>query len=127
MILVAAVIAAAAPAILFVPDKMIGSDVILAVAGIYFVLFVSYSIAKSRGIVKSEMFAVIYRDSFGLYLFHAMINYAVLYMFRTSAANPYFICALSFVVSTAGAIGITELLRRSHLYFAIGERGEKSK
>lgn len=66
-------------------------------------------------------YAVLERDSFGLYLAHPMIIYLCFYLFRDGMYNPYVTCAVVTLVAIAGSVLLTELLRRFRLQVLLGE------
>lgn len=118
------IICAASAALLIIPFD-IGSDLIYAAAGAFISLYIAYTLCKVKPIKDSLLYKLAARDTFGLYLFHPMINYIVFWLFRESTVSPFIISAVAFTVSTVAAVAVTEALRARRLAIFIGETNKK--
>ena len=61
------------------------------------------------------------KNSYGIYLFHPMLNYLIFYQWREVFGNPYITCIIVSIVITILSIFITEICRKCRLGFIIGE------
>ncbi len=102
----------------------IGSDLIFAAAGTFVSLFLAYEICRIKPLTDSRVYKLAARDTFGLYLFHPMINYVIFWQFRESALSPYIISAVAFTVSTFAALATTEILRACRSFIVKGKKGK---
>ena len=65
-------------------------------------------------------------DSYGIYLFHPMIIYLIFFGFSGREVSVILLLLLSLIVSFFGSLILTELCRRAHLGFMIGEGRKKT-
>lgn len=115
-------LSAVCAAILFMPDEFI-PDTFAAAAGIFLLLYASFCAVEYGCVNRFRVTAVLNRDAFGIYLFHPMINYIIFYFLGRGVIPPTAICAASFLISTGGAVVITEVLRKIRFSAPIGEHG----
>lgn len=66
-------------------------------------------------------YQIISRNSFGIYLFHAMIIYMLEYVFSSYSVNPIILSLLVFTISLVLSVILTECVRRIKLGVIIGE------
>ena len=71
-------------------------------------------------------YALLKKDSFGIYLLHPMMIYLIFYAFRDSTVNPYLISIVTFAAVYSVSIVVTEIIRRMNLGIIIGEKSLKS-
>lgn len=70
-------------------------------------------------IPTTKLAQYILKQSFGIYLFHILFIYALVY-FLGDVLNPLVMLPLVFVVSVVGSCVVTEMLRKVRLSFIIG-------
>lgn len=84
-----------------------------------------YLISKcTQSIANTRIYRWISPNSFGIYLFHAMIIYMLEYALRTTPIHPILLSAFVFAVSTTLSVIFTEIVRNAHLGIIIGEKSK---
>lgn len=96
-----------------------------AFGSILFIFAVSMPIGIP-GLEGHASYALLKKDSFGIYLFHPMMIYLIFYAFRDSTVNPYLISTVTFAAVYSVSIVMTEIIRRMNLGIIIGEKNLKS-
>lgn len=89
-----------------------------AITGISIFYLISLHTTK---LSKYSWYQVVSRNSFGVYLFHAMIIYILEYVFSSYSINPIFLSVLVFTISLLLSVLLTECVRRFKLGLIIGE------
>lgn len=101
--------------------KMINSQtgsMLLALSGMILLFYCSKTISK----FKIPFYNRLSKNSYGIYLFHPMLNYLIFYYFGEKViSNPYITCIIVSIVITVISVFITEFLRKCKLRFIIGE------
>lgn len=95
-------------------------DYVYAFCGIAVLLEIA--LLCGDAMAKNRFFRFLSRDAYGMYLFHAMLVYLIYYAFSSVAINAWLLTAIAFVVSCAASVLLTELCRRVHLGFFLGEK-----
>lgn len=114
-------------ALLIIAVNLIFRDVIpsvltkfsYAVMGISIAYLVSIMTCK---ISKTKLYRLISHNSFGIYLFHAMIIYIVAYIFRAYTIHPFLLSIIMFFGSLILSILFTVLCRKVGWGRIIGEK-----
>jgi surface polysaccharide O-acyltransferase-like enzyme len=82
-----------------------------------------YLISKyTLPIVNTRIYKWISPNSFGIYLFHAMIIYMLEFAFRSTPIHPILLSAIVFAASTVLSVILTEIVRKAHLGIILGEK-----
>lgn len=89
-----------------------------AITGISIFYLISLHTTK---LSKYNWYQVVSRNSFGIYLFHAMIIYILEYVFSSYSINPIFLSVVVFTISLLLSVFLTECVRRFKLGIIIGE------
>lgn len=97
------------------------SGYVYALCGMALSLWLGLWLSERRSLLKSSFHRLLCRDSYGIYLIHAMLVYLVFWSFSEVAVSPLLLVALAFSVALGGSLGLTELLRRLGLGFVLGE------
>lgn len=98
------------------------TKVVFAIDGIALIYYVSKYL--SSGIVRTNLYAWIVKNSFGIYLFHPMIIYVIYYGIGSLPKwpiNPIITSLMAFVVCIWVSVMLTIVARRIHLRFIVGE------
>lgn len=90
-----------------------------AIVGISLFYFLSI---KLQGIVNTHLYKWITPNSFGIYLFHAMIIYILEFAFHAYSLNPIILSLLIFIVSVILSILLTIGVRRCGIAIIMGEK-----
>ena len=101
------------------------SGYVYALCGMVLSLWVAMWLSERKNLTQKKWYAVISRDSYGIYLIHAMIVYLVFWAFSEIAIPALILAPLAFFGSLSFSVLLVELLRRVHLGFVIGEAGKK--
>lgn len=80
-----------------------------------------YISLHSKQLLKSRIFQVISKDSFGIYLFHAMIIYITEKLFQPYEVEPAILSIIVFLTALVLSIFLTEVVRLCKLEIIIGE------
>lgn len=97
------------------------SGYVYALCGMALSLWLALWLSGKKA-AESRLHRILCRDSYGIYLIHAMIVYLVFWVFSEIAVPAPLLVLLAFFVALALSLGLTELLRRLHLGFVIGEK-----
>lgn len=97
------------------------SGYVYAAAGVMLSVALGWLFSRREGLQQNKWWRFLIRDSYGMYLFHPMIVYLIFYGFSHRAVPPVLLMLLAFVVSTASSFILTELCRKGHFGFVIGE------
>lgn len=90
--------------------------------GILMMLFLCWLLLlRFPNILSTRFFAIIKKNAFGIYLFHAMIIYVLYALFGQYDIPPIVLCTGVIVVSTVLSIFASELLRKAKLRWVLGE------
>lgn len=81
-----------------------------------------YLSAKTWRLTGTWLYRYIAPNSFGIYLFHAMIIYLMEYALRTVPLNPFALSLLVFTVSVVLSVELTKCVRRYLSPAVIGEK-----
>lgn len=92
-------------------------NIIVAIAGILGCYVIGVNIKQSC--YNRKLYKMIQKNSFGIYLIHPMIIYALFYFFKI--VNPYLFCAVVLVVTFIVSYLATEILRAMKLKWVLGE------
>lgn len=95
----------------------------MALAGILIFYYVS-KITPSV-FLKNNLYKLISKNNFGIYLVHPILIYAVFHFAQHWYINPYLLCIATFVFVMVLSIGVSELLRKVNLGWAMGEKIKK--
>lgn len=88
-----------------------------------FGIFLFYYLAPyCKNIANNALFKAVNRNSFGIYLFHPIIIYAVIYYFKDTQLNHITIFCITLFCSFFLSLFLTELMRKLHLQIIIGEK-----
>lgn len=96
---------------------------VMALAGILVFLYVSKIIPSV--LLQNNLYKLISKNNFGIYLIHPILIYAIFYFAQHWSINPYLLCVVTFVLVMVLSIGISELLRKVNLGWAMGEKMKK--
>ena len=75
--------------------------------------------------LQNKLYKLISKNNFGIYLIHPILIYAVSHFAQHWYIHPYLLCAVTFVLVIFLSIGISELLRKVNLGWAMGEKNKK--
>lgn len=75
--------------------------------------------------LQNKLYKLIFKNNFGIYLIHPILIYAVFHFAQHWYIHPYLLCAVTFVLVIFLSIGISELLRKVNLGWAMGEKNKK--
>lgn len=75
----------------------------------------------SKNLTKYKWYQVISRNSFGIYLFHAMIIYTLEFFFISYSISPILLSLIVFTLSLFASIVLTEFVRKVRLGVIVGE------
>ena len=87
-------------------------------------IFAFYGFAAliaSEKLVSNRFVKTLARDGFGLYLFHPMIVYCIMYLGSKTPISPFLLFPLTVLVSFTLSMALTELVRKIKLGILIGE------
>lgn len=102
--------------------KMMNSQtgsMLLALSGMILLFYCSKIISK----YQIPFFYRLSKNSYGIYLFHPMLNYLIFYYWGGILfSNPYIACVIVSIVITVISVFLTEFFRKCRLGFIIGER-----
>ena len=103
----------------FAPPNLLKlSNAIIGVT-VFYILSV-----RTIKIEKTKLYQWIVPNSFGIYLFHAMIIYWLEYMAAPYPINPYMLSIVVFVISLTLSILLTVAVRKLGLGVIIGEKSK---
>lgn len=100
--------------------RMFGSqtgEMLLAMSGIILLYLCSKIISNT----KISCFECLSKNSYGIYLFHPMLNYLIFAKGGCYFTNPYISCVIVSIINVVGSVFLTELCRKLHIKFIIGE------
>lgn len=101
------------------------SGYVYALCGMVLSLWGAMWLSERKELEKKRWYITVSRDSYGIYLIHAMIVYLVFWFFSEVAISALILMPLAFLGSLFLSIFLVELLRCIHLGFVIGESGKK--
>lgn len=108
----------------FNPNRL--TNICYIFIGILMIVFLGFCIEKMfTAFTKTYIYRIINKNSFGIYLFHPMIIYALYYFLGDFNINPYLLSIGIALVSLVVSIIATELMRVLRLYVLIGESGKR--
>lgn len=105
----------AMPEFTFPPDMLKLINAIVRVA-IFYILSV-----RTIKVEKTKLYQWVTPNSFGIYLFHAMIIYWLEFIAAPYPINPYLLSIVIFVISLTLSILLTIMVRKLGLGVIIGE------
>lgn len=95
---------------------------IYKVLGICMMLYFSWTILRYKPRINNlKLYKSLKRNSFGIYLFHPMIIYALFAFLGQYSINPLLLSIVAFIASTVISYAATEFLRKKNLHILIGE------
>ena len=94
-------------------------NIMFAIFGISLFYYVA---PYCKNIVNDALFKAINRNSFGIYLFHPIIIYAIIFCFRNIQISCFLIFCVALFGSFFLSLLLTELMRKLHLQICIGEK-----
>jgi len=98
------------------------ADGIYAVMGILMAMFLFWgTLCRFPNVIGNRVYLSLKKNSFGIYLFHPMIVYALFYWLGKYNINPFLLSALICAAAILASIGATALLRKLRLKVLIGE------
>jgi surface polysaccharide O-acyltransferase-like enzyme len=100
------------------------SGYVYALCGMILSLWVAVLFSRTN-VAESPFVKTVSRDSYGIYLFHAMIVYLVFWGFSSVSVPAVVLVLAAFVVSFVVALLLTEVCRRVHLGIVLGERSHR--
>ena len=103
-------------------DFYVFTGYLYAFAGIVLIICFSCFSAEGSPRRKTGINAVLVRDSYGVYLFHAMLVYLIYYAFSSVNISPYILAPVAAAVSLLVSLLLVKVLRCLGLEFIIGER-----
>lgn len=117
----------------FIPETALGpyslsdfTNPVFAALGCLMCLGCAVHLARFvPGAEQSRVFLWLKRNSFGIYLFHAMLIYIIYYFMHGLNVPAPLMAALVPAVVIPVSGGLTELLRKLRLRFALGESAKK--
>ncbi|MGM9567582.1 MAG: acyltransferase family protein [Clostridia bacterium] len=101
------------------------SGYVYAASGVILTVSLAWFLCGREKWPGSKWENLIARDSYGIYLFHPMIIYLIFYGFSQRAVPVLLLLVLSLLVSFFVSLVLTELCRRAHMGFIIGEGWKK--
>lgn len=110
---------------LFFGFGSVGS-IVYAFAGMALIFMLSVYLSENTALYHSKLLQNFVKDSYGIYLFHAMIVYLVFYAFSHVAFQAYCLAFTAFLFSLFLSWGLTEGCRRAGLGAVIGESRKKT-
>lgn len=96
-------------------------EVFCAVAGSITLYICSKQLSNSK-IVQSDIYQRISKNAFGIYLFHPVLIYSLLYITQKLSINPWVLATSTFILSFILSSYLTTFFRTIKLGWAIGER-----
>lgn len=96
------------------------SGYVYALCGMTLSLWVAVWISR-RAAAQNAVVVLVGKNSYGIYLFHAMIVYLIFYAFSSVAVFPVILVCAAFFVSLFVSVLLAELCRRAGLGFVMGE------
>ena len=84
-------------------------------------LFIGITSYIDKSFMTKKDVALMSRDGFGIYLFHPMIIYVLYYYLGNMNVNPFVLCFGITIVSYLLSAVFSEILRKLHMGFAMGE------
>lgn len=96
-------------------------EVFCAVAGSITLYICSKQLSNSK-IVQSDIYQRISNNAFGIYLFHPVLIYSLLYITQKLSINPWVLATSTFILSFILSSYLTTFFRTIKLGWAIGER-----
>lgn len=72
-------------------------------------------------ILENNIYKILARDSFGIYLFHPMIIYVLFYLWKDADVSPFFLSGVIIVISLILSILLTVFMRKYKMKAWIGE------
>lgn len=104
-------------------DKNIITNDLLAFLGCFNMFSIAIFIELYIPNIKNtQIYKIIKRDGYGIYLIHPMLIYILFYIFRNYYINPYVFLLGAFIVVFMMSIFGIGLLRKSKLRIIIGEK-----
>ena len=100
-------------------------DIVMAGAGMMLMIGVVQYIPLS--ICESKLYDSLRKNTFGVYLFHAMIIYLLFYYFGEMNIAPVVLCGAAVIISYAASHLLTVFLRRIGMGILVGEGKKKTK
>ncbi len=101
-------------------------SIVYAFAGIALIFMLSLYLSENTELHDSKLLRNFVKDSYGIYLFHAMIVYLIFYAFSRVAFYAYGLAFVAFCVSLFISWGLTEGCRCLGLGVILGESRMKS-
>ncbi len=106
-------------------DVYVFTGYIYAFAGMVLLLYLAMLVVRSERFIEFPLVDKMTKDSYGIYLFHAMLVYLIFFCFSKIAVPPLLLIVIAFSVSLTLAFLFTEICRRFGLEWIIGEGGGK--
>lgn len=98
-------------------------EMVCALSGTMMLFSLAALLQQKTGFRHSPFFESILKNSYGIYLFHAMIIYLCFFQARTLQVNPYVFSVSVFCVSLALSVALSEMMRRiPYLKIVVGEK-----
>jgi len=91
------------------------------ILGMAMMLAFSSLLTGSEKLQSSRIYQFLRRESFGLYIFHAMVIYVLFALLGPTQIPPVLLVTLSIVVSTAASFALNALVRKAKLGILLGE------
>lgn len=98
------------------------SGYVYALCGMILSLWLALRLSQCKGLSQNKWYQMLGKDSYGVYLIHAMIIYLVFYAFSSVAIPAWILMPLAFFVSLILSVCLTEILRKCGLGFVLGEK-----
>lgn len=91
------------------------------ILGMAMMLAFSSLLTGSEKLQNSRVYQLLRRESFGLYIFHAMVIYVLFALLGPTQIPPVLLVVVSIVVSTAVSFALNALVRKVKLGILLGE------
>ena len=98
------------------------SGYVYALCGMTLSLWLALWLSEQKSLSQNKWYRMMGRDSYGIYLIHAMIVYLIFYVFSEVAIPAWILMPLAFFVALILSLGITEILRKCGLGIVLGEK-----
>ena len=98
------------------------SGYVYALCGMILSLWAALWLTGKKSLFQKKWYQMLGRDSYGIYLIHAMIVYLIFFAFSEIAIPGWILMPLAFVVSLAVSVCVAELLRKCGLGIVLGEK-----
>ena len=96
-------------------------NIIVAMIGIFYVYIFCNWISEKNILLNCNIFKLLEKYQFGIYLFHPMIIYICFYYFKDITIDPSIAIILSIIISIAISIIVIKIMQKVKINILVGE------